>query len=135
MRPRQAGFTLLEVMVAFVIAAFALAALYRGALGGLLSTRVSTQYEEATARAKSRVAAMGRGSALTPGEQLGDDGGGFSFRTRIVAIGALTAPDAARVPVLTLYAIRVGISWNDGQAARSVQLESKRLGYQVPPGP
>lgn len=126
---------MLEVMVAFLIAAFALAALYQGALGGLLSSRVSTQYEDATARAKSRMAAMGHGSALTPGEQSGEDGGGFSFGTRIVVVASLAAPNTERVPVLTLYAIRVVISWGDGQTSRSVLLESKILGYQVPAGP
>jgi general secretion pathway protein I len=133
MRHRQAGFTLLEVMVAFIIAAFALAALYRGALGGLLSAHVATQYEEAISRAESRMATLGRGSELTPGEQSGADGGGFSFRTRVSAIAALPWPPGEAVP--TLYAVRVVIAWGEGAAARMVQLDSQRVGKQVPAGP
>ena len=38
---REAGFTLLEVMVAFIIAALAITLLYNGATGGLNATETA----------------------------------------------------------------------------------------------
>ena len=64
------GFTLLEVMVAFAIAALALAALTQAALGGLHATQAAAHTQEALSLAQSRLAAV----ALNPraGEQSGD---------------------------------------------------------------
>lgn len=127
---RSGGFTLLEVLVAFVIAALALSVLYRGATAGLLSARVATQYEEATSRARSRLATIGHGSAIVPGEQSGDDGSGFRWRTRVSVLQS--APrTAGNAPVATLYAVSVSIEWG----SRSFQLDSERLGFAVPPPP
>ena len=86
-RRREGGFTLLEVLVAFAIAAAALTALTQGALGGLHSVRVSGHVQEATSRARSRLATLGRGVPLAPGEQEGDDGGGFRWRQRVAPAG------------------------------------------------
>jgi len=84
------GFTLLEAIVAFTIAALALAVLYRGAAEGLRATRTAGDVEQAIARARSHLAAQG--VALAPGDQQGDDGGGFHWHVRTTPVGSFAPP-------------------------------------------
>ena len=124
------GFTLIEVLVAFTIAAVAVGGLAQGALGGLQATRASGHYQEAVSRARSRLAALGHGSSFASGEQDGDDGGGFRWRTRVVQVAAGAAPPprgSARGTRIMLYSISVGVSWRMDGGIREVVLESKRL--------
>ena len=132
----ERGFTLLEVLVAFVIAALALGALYQGTLGGLLAARVSGQTQEALSRARSRLAEIGHGAPLRAGEQQGDDGGGYRWRLRVmpVATAPLARGDAgtvARGPRAALYAVTVWIAWS----GREVRLDSEAVAAAPPPAP
>ena len=146
---REAGFTLLEVLVAFAIAAAALTALTQGALGGLHSVRVSGHVQEATSRARSRLATLGRGVPLLPGEQEGDDGGGFRWRQRVAPAGDTllagpgAAPGAASGAVSgavsgaarpVLLDVSVAVSWRLDGRAREVVLRTQRLAL-LPPEP
>ena len=121
---RQRGFTLLEVLIAFIIAALALAALLQGSAGGLQNARIAAHYEEAIARARSRLAALT--AERQGGEQSGDDGGGFRWRQRVAPAGdtLLAGPGAAR-PVL--LDVSVAVSWRLDGRAREVVLRTQRL--------
>jgi general secretion pathway protein I len=118
----ERGFTLLEVLVAFVIAALALGVLFRGTLAGLRTAQTAGRYEEAVTRAQSRLAALTSGS-LTPGDRQGDDGDGFHWWERIVVVGA---PQPGSL-TLALYAVSVAESWGD-DSKRTVELDSERIG-------
>jgi general secretion pathway protein I len=59
MRRSEAGFTLLEVMVAFVISALALAVLFNGTTTGLRATEQAGKYVEAISLVQSHLAALG----------------------------------------------------------------------------
>lgn len=115
----EAGFTLLEALIAFAIAALALAALLGGALTGLRATEAASRTEEALARARSRLAAL-EAAPLAPADGRGDDGGGFAWRLRV-------SPEAVSGG-LTLYAVSVAVAWRDGSTPREVRLETQRLG-------
>jgi general secretion pathway protein I len=128
----ERGFTLLEVLIAFAITAFALAALFRGGLEGLRSASVAGSYQEGIARARSRLAMIGHGIALVPGEIGGDDGGGYRWRIRIVPISAATATPAGRVLAIQLYSISVAVSWQADGHEREIRLDSKRMAATVP---
>src|ERR1700680_3114359 len=126
----ERGFTLLEVLVAFIIAALALGALFRGTLDGLRATQVASRYEQAVTRAQSHLAALTVAGSLVPGDRQGDDGGGFHWRVRITPliaarIAASPPPGSRNAP--GLYAVSVAVSWMDG-STRTVELDSERIG-------
>lgn len=130
---------LLEVLVAFVIAALALTVLYSVASTGLRSVAVAGQYEEALTRARSHLAAIGVDGALTPGEQQGNDGNGFHYEVQISQIAAapvtLGGRSGAAVPQPVLYLILVAISWHEGTHARVVRLATERVEPAPAPPP
>jgi general secretion pathway protein I len=134
---REHGFTLLEVLVAFVIAALALGALSQGAAGGLQSARVSGHYQEALSRARSRLAALG--TATVPGEQHGDDGGGFSWQVRVARLAtagrAREGIDPERPGRAVLLGVTVRISWRMDGGEREVALATERVGLALPDPP
>lgn len=119
------GFTLLEVLVAFVIAALALGALMQGAATGLRSVRVSGHVQEALSRARSHLAAAAL--APIPGDRRGDDGGGYAWRVNV-------ASAAASVRAV-LYAVTVTVSWRMDGGEREVVLRTQRLGPPPPDAP
>ncbi len=152
----DAGFILLEVVVAFIIAALALASLFSIASAGLRSVHAAGAYEDALSRARSHLAALGKGAPLLPGEQQGDDGGGYHWDMRIARIataqapptgpaaGPLASPTSAstglvagvgNAPSVSLYAVAVGIAWREDGRAREVWLRSKRIGPAPPRAP
>lgn len=134
--PCTAGFTLLEVLIAFIIAGLAIATLTRAAAGGLTATRVAIRYEEAVARARSHLAATTYGAPIAAGDHQGDDGGGFHWRVRVAPIAATTIQPLGTVkrpgmPV-TLYSVSVWITWRDGDANRDVRLDTEQIGQGGP---
>jgi general secretion pathway protein I len=111
-----AGFTLLEVLVAFVIAALASILVYRAGVSGAAETAVAARYQEATVRAQSRLASLGTLTPLQAMQLSGDDGGGYHWQVIVAPLHA--------VPGLGLYAIRVIESFGN----RHVTLLTERLG-------
>jgi general secretion pathway protein I len=126
------GFTLIEVLVAFVIAAAALGALYHGVAGSLAATGSSGRYDEALSRARSHLATVGRGIPLRPDSQRGEEG--HDFRWQIVITPITTArsnppgEDGTTAPPLTLYSVQVTEAWGDSDGSRQVRLSTRRIG-------
>ena len=144
MRPGRSGdrgFTLLEVLVAFVIAALALGELFSVAASDLHSVAVAGRVEEAVSRARSHLAATGLDGALVAGEQQGEDGGGYHWAVRVAQLAAaappasgpaMGAPQGARA---ALYLVTASVSWQEGGQARSVHLTTERVAPAAPPRP
>lgn len=133
----QCGFSLLEVLVALVIAGMGFSVLVQVATEGARSTAVAARYQDAVSRARSHLDSMS--AELSPGERQGDDGGGYRWRVWIRAAGSTGKQDAAgrQLPgndalVVTLYATTVWITWRDGAADRAVRLDSARLLTSAP---
>ena len=128
---RRNGFTLLEVVVALVIAGLALATVFRVAAENSRATLAATRYQEATSRAQSHLDAIT--ANLIPGDHDGDDGGGYHWRTLAVAADTTGKRDTAGRQeasdslVVTLYNVTVWISWQEGANTRSVHLTTERL--------
>jgi general secretion pathway protein I len=128
-RGREHGFTLLEVLIAFVIAAIALGVMFKVAVGSLQASRTSSRYEEAVVRARSHLAMATHGGSLMPGEWSGDDGGGYQWHIHVTPL-ARTAVTSSGGPStsLELYAVSVWISWSEGSATREVRLDTEQIG-------
>jgi general secretion pathway protein I len=132
---RQRGFTLLEVVIALIIAGMAAAALMAAVGTGLHATRTATMVDQALVRAQSRLTAATHGARLVPGDTSGDDGGGFRWRLHVAPVasamirpvGIVGPRSAASVPVV-LYGVTVWIAWNDGGIARDVHLYTEQVG-------
>jgi general secretion pathway protein I len=127
----QAGFTLLEVLVAFVIASMALAVLFQGATEGLHGTDLAAHYQEALARAQSRMASLGRDLPVQDGDHQGEDGDGFHWHTRIstIATAPLSAQGTGQSPRAALHGVEVTISWQGDGHDRQVVLRTQRTGF------
>jgi general secretion pathway protein I len=130
----QAGFTLLEVLVALLIAGLALGVLFQGTITGLAATARAGRYEEAVERARSHLAALADTGRLGPVDDQGDDGGGYRWQHRVAvittaasALGKLRANQPAGAPI-TLYAVSVAVTWTEDGRARGVALATQRLG-------
>ena len=131
-RDQRDGFALLEVLIAFAIASIALGVLYSGAAEGLLGSRLAARTDEATTRARSRLALMCHGARLTPGEQSGDAGGGFSWRvhTARAATEMLDRGEAntsAPPERADSNHVRVIVSWPGTVRRHEVALETRCL--------
>lgn len=124
------GFTLIEVLIAFLIAAMAVSALIRTTTGAVTAARVAGRYDEAVARAQSHMAALSA-SPLVDSDRQGDEGGGFHWRVQVATAGAVhPARQFKAIPqgAITLYRITVTISWTEADRGRAVRLNSSRLG-------
>ena len=123
LRPRQRGFTLLETLIAFVIATAAFLALFQAVSTGIRASTASNHTLEAWQRARSRLDAQS--VSLRPGDSTGDDGGGFAWRASI-----RQRQDAAMIGApaqLRLYSVAITISWHLDGGDRQVQLAADRL--------
>jgi general secretion pathway protein I len=139
MHDRAAGFTLIEVLVAFVIAALALGVLYEGAGDGLRAGQRAGRVVEALSLARSHIAALGAGP-LVAGEQAGADGGGYRWRGRVTQLaahplGGSGLAATAQGPRLVLYGIAVREEWTGDRGTQAVTLQSERLALAAPPPP
>jgi general secretion pathway protein I len=137
MAHNDSGFTLLEVLVATIIAGLALAVLFGGAVDGLHATRISAHYQEALARARSRLATIGREAPLVDADRQGDDGGGFQWHTRVrtVATAPLAALGGSHSPRAVLHDVEVKISWRSDGGDREIVLHTERTGLAAPAPP
>jgi general secretion pathway protein I len=137
-RPRASaehGFALLEVLVAFIIAAVALSLLSNAALSGLRTSHISSRYEQAISRARSHLAMAVHADPLVDGDWHGDDGGGFGWdlqvapveSTTIRPVNTLTQRGSSIFP-LTLHAVNVQVTWREGAGTRKVRLETQQIG-------
>jgi general secretion pathway protein I len=128
----ERGFTLLETLVAFAIAGMALAVLFGGAIGGLRTASVAGSYEEAAARARSRLAMFGRDIPLAPGELDGEDGSGYRWHVRVTPIAIAKTAARAKAPMLQLYSLSVAVSWRSDGRDREIRLDSERVALVAP---
>jgi len=124
MRPdRQRGFTLLEVIIALIIAGLALGVMFDAAATGLRASQRATRTAEALSMARSRLATLGHGTPLVTADTQGDDGA-YHWRQRVDLLASLPRPRGA----VGLYAIRVAVSWQEDGTMHAVELAGRRLG-------
>jgi general secretion pathway protein I len=124
--PDTSGFTLIEVLVALVIAGLGLSLLMEAASSGMESVTVADRYIYASSMAQSHLALVGHTLPLKQGNYSGDDDHGFRWRVQIAA-PLLQAASGAKASV-GLYRVRAIESWPSGASQKSVSLYSERSG-------
>jgi general secretion pathway protein I len=120
------GYTLIEVLVAFVILAMALTVLLRIFSGGVRNVAVSSDYAKAVLIAESRLATAGIDDTLAPGETDGVESGRFRW-TRVVTDYEPANDYGSTVKGLRAYHVTVTVSWPNGDKERRVELNTVRL--------
>ena len=120
---RCEGFTLLETLIALVILAFALQALYETYSGGLRASKISDEHEQARVLAASLLAEHTSDRSFKK-QSLEGSFENFSWRIWIDRASGIN-PAATPDPRWTLYWITAEVSWPPN---RSVQLATVRLG-------
>ena len=130
----EQGFTLLEVLIAFVIAALALGVLFDAGVSALRGARAASRYEQAIARARSHLALAVHASPLVAGDWQGDDGSGFTWHlhvaplasTAVRPVNAVSLRGMSSFPV-TLCTVSVRIAWHEGGRSREVRLDTQQI--------
>jgi general secretion pathway protein I len=123
---RQSGYTLIEVLVAFMILALALTVLMRIFSGGLRNVSVSSDYATATLIAESRLAAAGIDLPLVPGETSGTEGERFEWTISVQDYEPWPGYRSAAQGV-DAYRVTVTVEWPHRDRTRSVGLSTVRL--------
>ena len=138
---RARGFTLLEVLVAFVILAVGMGLLLAMLSRGLNQVRRAQDETEASLHAQSLLDSLGVIEALAEGERNGDfEGGRYRYRLQVREVedpvpvpeaqpGAPPAPEPVAGP--TLYRIALQVEWGEGGPRQ--QLDYVTLRARTPP--
>jgi general secretion pathway protein I len=129
------------VLIAFVIAALAMGALYSGTVSGLDATAIAATYDEALSLAQSHLAAIGHGAAIAVQQTSGADGEDFTWHLRVREVGSreLTLTDQDRANDLkparaVLYDVIVTESWKVGHRERQVSIATRRFDIRMADG-
>jgi general secretion pathway protein I len=137
----ERGFTLLEVLVAAVIAALMFGVLLQTELNEVRTVRNAGAYETAMALARSHLAMLGRNLADAAADSHGSDGP-FDWRIRVkpeavadYGSGIVNWFLHRNEPRPTLYAVSIIVSWRSDGSPREVRLDTQRLGFAPSPPP
>jgi general secretion pathway protein I len=129
LRPRdanpEAGFSLLEVVIALGILAASLSVLFGVISNGIARIREADATTEAVTLAQTVLARVGSEMPLREGHASGQFPHGFDWAVTIARYG--DAADGTQWP-LSAYTIDAEVSWADGAVRRSVSVRTLRLG-------
>jgi general secretion pathway protein I len=125
-RAGQAGFSLLEVLVAFAILSISLGVLMQIFSQASRTTSVSSQYSRAASLAEAKLNAVGSAIPLEEGTVSGDPEHGIAWEITIFPV-ELDAELGAEPPA-TPYRVNATALWQDGGQVRSLTFSTLRLG-------
>jgi prepilin-type N-terminal cleavage/methylation domain-containing protein len=128
-RRGEAGFSLIEVVVALALLGLVLAVLIDSVRSGLGSASRAAALAPPLALAEAKLAAVGITAPLAPGDTSGQDASGIGWRVSVddYRDDGFAGPSADAPGVPKLYRVRVTATWQQGGAPRSLSLESLRL--------
>ena len=126
-RHDESGFTLIEVLVAFAIAAVLLLPLLRSFSTGIGMATRSDAATEATLIAQSTLEGMGRLVALDAGASIDRQEGPYHVSA---VVDRYQGDGVAAGSILTVvpYDVAVTVDWQEGARTHSITLHTLRLG-------
>ena len=128
---KQAGFSLLEILVAFVVMAFVVGVILQLFGTSMRSVALADEYSYAVQVAESHLAAVGTEIPVEAGEQSGKEkNSAYAWQIKMQPIEAATLNDKLEKLPLTvqLYQVESIVTWQQGDKPRSLQLTSLRFG-------
>jgi general secretion pathway protein I len=127
---RQRGFTLIEVVVAFVLLALVLVMAFEVFSAGLQRVGQLEDRSQAMAIAQSQIAAAGIEQSLREGESQGASADRrFQWSTRITKTDEGLKPGMAPPNAYSLFRIDVVVTWQDAQGrTQGLPLSTLALG-------
>jgi general secretion pathway protein I len=125
-RRRQQGFTLIEILVAFMILTLALTVIFRIFSGGLRNLELSADYTRAALVAESQLAAAGVTIPLEPGETSGELDDSFSWQ-RIIETYQPWEKGKELSATMQGYRVTVNVDWERAGQKRRLSLSSIRI--------
>ena len=126
LRSRQRGFTLLEILVAFVILSLALGTLYRIFGSGARSVVRAEQYAQAVELAQNLISEAGIDEKLQEGDSDGEFAAPFRWH-RSVRRYELPREKSVEIASLAAFQVDVEVRWAEGASTRRVALSTLRL--------
>jgi len=131
---RARGFTLLEVMLAFALLAFAMGLLIGMLADGLHQVSRAEGATEATLYAQSLLDPMGTLEPIAPGDREGYfQGNRYHWRLHVAPapdpaprVVVLTAPTTEVLTPPVLYRIALDVSWGDGKPGQTLHFATLR---------
>ncbi len=126
------GFSLLELIVAFVVFALAFGLLMQIASGSLRNARRAAHYTQAALLAQSKIDELGVGEAL---EEVSDSGrfdDRYGWRLEIRKLEPPPAPtgNLEEMP-FDLMRVELVVEWRDGQKSRDARFVTQRIQQKV----
>ncbi len=127
------GFTLLEVLIAFVIISLALVVLLRGGAAGMSNVQAAAQTERAVSIAQSRLSSFDARPNVTVEDLQGDDGV-YHWRLQVTPILSIPVRPVGRSEPgpTSFYQVVIAVSWMVEGRRSMLRLETNRL-TPVPP--
>lgn len=137
MRRHSRGFSLLEVLVAFVILGLVLGALMEIFSGGLRNVGLAGEYQRAALLAQSKLATVGIELPLKESESNGEFDSTYRWQisirpyqsTQIEAANQAAGPTPV-MPV-ALVEVEIKVLWGADDRVRTVSLKTLRLANKV----
>ena len=125
MTQREAGFTVIEIIVALAILALSLSVLFGVISDGLLRTNQAAKMEQAVSLAQSLLAKVGTELPVRQGLVAGEFAEGFRWNLRLEPYDDIVDPQ--QWP-LGAYKVSAEIFWGDRLREDSITVNTLRLG-------
>jgi len=133
------GFSLLEVLVAFVIVSLVATALFRLFSGALGNAAAANEWSRATLVAETRLTIAANAQPLRETSDQGNEGDGrIRWETKVAPYDPPNTPDdiarASETMPTRLYRVSVDVRFpSDNGGERTVSLSTLRLAARTPP--
>jgi general secretion pathway protein I len=127
--PSQAGFSLLEILVAFAVLALTLGVLLRIFSGGTHTARMVDEYTRALSIGESLLASVGVEAPLQEGETEGDVDERYHWWLRVSPFPLdpeLLATEGKVAPPVQPWWLELAVEWGDGSERRDIRWQTLR---------
>lgn len=125
------GFSLLEVLVAFVVMGLVVGVLLQLFGSSMRSVALSDEYSFAVQVAESRLAAVGSEIKVEDGSVSGEEkGSGYHWEVQMEPIELSEELEKLPLP-LQMYRVEVVVTWKSGDSSREFHLSSLRFGEET----